>query len=64
MSPILTMGHKVRTLQLKQHTLACKLCASLMHVLNCKQDLLVAARHTVHEDVHVIAVLEQVQGGR
>ena len=31
--------------------------------LKCQQDLLVAARHAVHEEVHVIAALEQVQGG-
>ena len=55
------MEHKVRTLQLEHHTLARELCASLMHVLKCKQDLLVVARHAVREDVRVIAALKQVQ---
>jgi hypothetical protein len=59
------MGRKVRTLQLEQHALAGRdLCASLAHPLECQRYLLlVAARHAVCENVHVIAVLEKVQGG-
>jgi hypothetical protein len=59
------MERKVRTLQLEQHALAGRdLGASLAHPLECQWDLLlVAARHAVCENVHVIAVLEKVQGG-
>jgi hypothetical protein len=62
---MLAMGRKVRTLQLEQHALTGRdLCASLAHPLERQRDLLlVAARHAVREDVHVITVLEQVQGG-
>jgi hypothetical protein len=57
-TPMLTTDHKVRTLQLEQHALAGRdLCASLAHPLEHQRDLLlVAARHAVREDVHVIAV--------
>ena len=65
MLPMLTMEHKVHTLQLEQHALASRdLCTSLAHPLERQRDLLlVAARHTVCKDVHVIPVFEQVQGG-
>ena len=61
---MLTMRRKVRTLQLEQHALTSRdLCTSLAHPLECQRDLLlVAARHAIREDVHVIAVLEKVQG--
>ncbi len=63
--PMLTMGRKVRTLQLEQHALTGRdLCTSLAHPLERHGDLLlVAARHAVRENVHVITALEQVQGG-
>ena len=65
MSPMLKMGRKVRTLQLEQHALTGRdLCASLAHPLERQRDLLlVTARYAVREDMHVIAVLEKVQGG-
>ena len=65
MSPMLKMGRKVRTLQLEQHALTgCDLCTSLEHPLEGQRDLLlVAARYAVREDMHVIALLEKVQGG-
>jgi hypothetical protein len=65
MSPVRTKGRNVRTLQLEQRALAGRdLCTSLAHPLECWRDLLlVAARHSIREDVHVIAVLEKVQGG-
>jgi hypothetical protein len=60
-----TMGRKVRTLQLEQHALTSRdLCAGLAHPFERQRDLLlVAARHAVREDVHVITALEQIQGG-
>ena len=65
MSPVLTMVRGGHTLQLEQHALTSSdLRASLAHPLERQRDLLlVAARHAVREDVHVIATLEQVQGG-
>ena len=59
------MGRRVHPLQLEQQALTSRdLCASLAHPLERQRNLLlVAARHTVREDMHVIAALEQVQGG-
>jgi hypothetical protein len=62
-TPMLTTDHKVRTLQLEQHALAgCDLCAGLAQTLEHQRDL-VAARHAVREDLHVMPTFEQVQGG-
>ena len=59
------MGRNGHTLQLEQHALASgDLCASLAHALERPGHLLlVAARHAVREHVHIVPVLEQVQGG-
>ena len=64
-SLVLTMGRKVRTLQLEQHALTSRdLCTGLAHPLDRQRDLLlVAARYAVREDVHVIAVLQKIKGG-
>ena len=59
------MGRKVRTLQLEQDALTSRdLCTSLAHRLDRQRDLLlVAARYAICKDMHVVTVLEKVQGG-
>lgn len=61
-SPMITVGRDIRTLQLEQDALTGRdLCASLTHPLKRQRDLLlIAARHAVREDVHVVATFEQV----
>ena len=51
-------------MQPEQHALTSRnLRTNLAHSPECKWDfLLVAARYAAREDVHVIAVLERVQG--
>ena len=59
----ITPGERI-TLQLEQHALAGRyLRTSLPHSLECPRHLLfIAARYSVGEYVHVIPVIEQVQG--
>ena len=65
MLPMPTMERKVRTLQLEQYALTGRdLCTSLTHPLDRQRDLLlVAARHAICKDMHVITVLEKIEGG-
>ena len=60
---MLTIGREVRTLQLGQYALARRvvICAPAW-CIRSRGLLLVAARNAVREDVHLIAVLEKVQG--
>ena len=62
---MLIIGRKVSTLQLEQHALTGRdLCNSLAHPLEGQRDLVpVEARYAVRGDVHIIAVIEKVQGG-
>ena len=56
---------EVSTLQVEQHALTSRdLCTSLAYPLEGRRDfLLVATRYAAREVVHVIAMIEEVQGG-